>query len=369
MSPNYTLYKSDVSYFSGKLEAFLRYKGIPYTPVECGQAEVRKIANETGVQKMPAVELSDGRWLYDTTPMLAWFENEHPQPCTVPDDPALAFLALLIEDYGDEWLWRPAMWWRWVPVASRRAVGYRIGSAFAPRPLAGVLGWLFAHRQRREWLWNDGVGRHNEAAVRDMLYREFEFLEAVFANQPFILGNRASAADFGYFASMFRHFGNDPDPAEVMRREAPRTYEWLARLWNPAQQTPVVAAWQWPNTDVWQPLLARIAGDYLPYLHQNAVAFEGAHKRFDFAGQSLSFKGTRTTHYRVYCRERLQRQYQQLDRAAQGRLQTLFADAGGLQSLSAGDVITSGLAEQFELPRAARTGSSTYRPLTGQPRN
>ena len=27
MKPRYTVYKSDISYFSGKLEAYLRYKG------------------------------------------------------------------------------------------------------------------------------------------------------------------------------------------------------------------------------------------------------------------------------------------------------------------------------------------------------
>ena len=106
MKPRYTVYKSDISYFSGKLEAYLRYKGIVYKAVECGQREMKKIAQTTGVKKMPAVAMDNGQWLFDTTPMLEWFEQQHPEPCTVPDDPALAFLALLIEDYGDEWLWR-----------------------------------------------------------------------------------------------------------------------------------------------------------------------------------------------------------------------------------------------------------------------
>jgi len=40
MKPRYTVYKSDISYFSGKLEAYLRYKGIAYKAVECGQDEI-----------------------------------------------------------------------------------------------------------------------------------------------------------------------------------------------------------------------------------------------------------------------------------------------------------------------------------------
>ena len=82
--------------------------------------------------------------------------------------------------------------------------------------------------------------KDNSDAVRDM-YFEVEFLEAVFAKQAFILGSHPSAADFGYFASMFRHFGNDPDPAEIMRARAPtHTHGWHVcgtpkrRLWVPS---------------------------------------------------------------------------------------------------------------------------------------
>ena len=370
MKTRYTVYKSDISYFSGKLEAYLRYKGIVHKAVECGQREMKKIAQTTGVKKMPAVEMDNGQWLFDTTPMLEWFEQQHPEPCTVPDDPALAFLALLIEDYGDEWLWRPAMWWRWVPRASRWAVGYAIGKAFAPTLLARPLGWFFGHRQQREWLWGDGVNLANEASVRDMLFREFEFLERLLARQPFLLGSHPSAADFGYFASMFRHFGNDPDSAEVMRRQAPNTYEWLARLWNAsADKLPKAIEWQWPETPEWQPLLKRIAADYLPYLHQNALAFQRGQKRFDFTGHSLAFQGTKTTNYRVYCRERLQQQYLQLTTADRDKLEQLFKSVGGLGGLQADGVIVSGLAESFILPREAKSGRSSFKWIRSQPRN
>jgi hypothetical protein len=40
----------------------------------------------------------------------------------LPQDSALRFLALLMEDYGDEWLWRPWMWW--TPGGNRGAWKY-----------------------------------------------------------------------------------------------------------------------------------------------------------------------------------------------------------------------------------------------------
>jgi hypothetical protein len=39
----YTLYKMDVSYFSGKIEAYLKYKSIPHVAVETGMKAMEDI--------------------------------------------------------------------------------------------------------------------------------------------------------------------------------------------------------------------------------------------------------------------------------------------------------------------------------------
>ncbi len=367
----YTLYKSDVSYFSGKLEAYMNYKGIPHNSVDMNLKNMNQVVENTGVKKVPAVKTADNSWLFDTTPMLQWFEKRYPQNPILPQDPALRFIALLLEDYGDEWLWRPAMWWRWMPRASRWAVGYRIGAEIAPSLLARPMGWYFGRRQLKEWLWDDGMTRKNEADVRDMLYREFEFLEPLLEEQPYLLGSHPSAADFGFFASLFRHFGNDPESAEVVRRQAPNTYEWLARLWNSnPKKLPREQVWTWPKGKMWHALLERIAKDYLPYLQQNAKAFSDGQKRFKHVGNTFEFKNSKTTHYRVYCREVLQQEFNQLSSADQARVNELFSAHGGLEALHGDGVIESGLAPQFVLPRTQGNYKQTLSQLIfGQPRN
>ena len=62
---------------------------------------------------MPAVELPDGRWMTDTTKMIQWFENELQENTILPKDPVQSFVCFLIEDWADEWWWRPAMHYRW----------------------------------------------------------------------------------------------------------------------------------------------------------------------------------------------------------------------------------------------------------------
>ncbi len=363
----------DISYFSGKLEAYLRYKEIPHHAIECDSLDVlQKVGRKTGIQKVPAIEMDDGNWLCDTTPAIQWLESRHPDKPVFPSDPALRFIALLIEDYGDEWLWRPAMWWRWVPKASRVTLGRRITKIYS-KHLAIPLGCYFGHRQLREWLWDDGVDKHNSDDVRDMLFRELEFLEPLFEQQPFMLGSHPSIADFGYFGSFFRHFSNDPISAEVMRRRGPNTYEWVARLWNIKQsKLNQNIMWHWPSAAYWQPLLERIALDYLPYLYQNALAYRNGKKRFDYRGKNLRFGQTVTTHYRVWCRQELQREFSLLTSEDKERVSDLFAPFGGIAALHQDGVVDSGMGKQFKMPidpESVKHKPGFLARYYGQPRN
>lgn len=372
--PAYTLYKMDISYFSGKVEAYLHCKGIAHRKVTATARVLDEVYAATGVKKVPAIQCADGRWLFDSTPMLEWLEDHHPTPCTRPADPALAFIAQLVEDYADEWLWRPAMWWRWEPLASRRALGRRIAEEVRPPgvPL-GLMAWFFPQRQRWTWLWGDGMNRRNSAQVRALYLEELASLQAILSRQPYLLGEQPSAADFGYFASMFRHFGNDPDPAEIMRREAPAVYAWLARLWAGASSATPSAGmpqWQWPQGPGWEDVMARIQRDYLPYLQANAEAFAAGRKRFDFVGYSQQFPGTVVHRYRVWCRERLQQRARSLSADDQQRVAQLLGPGSGWQHLIQGDIIASGLAQQYQLPIAPRQAKAGWRvALLGQPRD
>jgi glutathione S-transferase len=356
--PRYTVYVMDISYFSGKFEAYLRYKEIPYERVDVDHPALFNIYRQTGTMKVPAVKLEDGRWLKDSTPMIRWFEQEHPQAPVIPADPVLCFLANLIEDYADEWLWRPAMWWRWMPKDSRFNLGHRIAreviSGGPPGPI-----WMkaafFAWRQRQTWLWGDGMTRANQAQIRDMYPQQLKALQAILDRQPFLLGSHPSIADYGYFASMFRHFGNDPDPAKLMRQTAPAVYEWLARMWNAkASRLPASPAFSMPEGPGWDVIWKDICTVYLPYLHRNALAFRAQKRQFDFEAGGLRLPGTKTTDYRVWCRQDLQRRFGVLSAPEQQRVRAFLQPHGGIDALLAEGEIDSGLDEELKLPFAPR---------------
>ena len=95
----------------------------------------------------------------DTTPMIAWLEQEKPGPAVISDDPVQRYLSLLLEDYADEWLWRPAMQYRWLNAPDRYLAGTRLAEEVVRIP--GVpkgrrRRWV-AKRQDKLFVTGDGV--------------------------------------------------------------------------------------------------------------------------------------------------------------------------------------------------------------------
>src|SRR4029453_4705721 len=109
-----------------------------------------EILPNTGWMKVPAVRRDDGLWLCDTTPLLRWLDDEHPERRLIPGDEYRDFLSTLVEDFCDEWQWRPAMFWRWAFPDNARTLGERLGrelSTGTPVP-AWAMGWYFRRRQQ-----------------------------------------------------------------------------------------------------------------------------------------------------------------------------------------------------------------------------
>jgi len=123
----YSVYRLDVSYFSGKLEAYLQYKEIPFRRIEATNRVMREeLIPNAGIAKVPIVRTPDGRWLQDSTPIIDFLDSRHLRGAVIPTDPEQAFFSRLLEDYADEWLWRPALHYRWSFRPDARLLGRRI---------------------------------------------------------------------------------------------------------------------------------------------------------------------------------------------------------------------------------------------------
>jgi len=306
------VYGASVSYYTGKLEAYLRYKGISYERAS-PYPQAERIKREAGCIQHPVVERQDGRWMSDTTPIILQLEQEHPNQPVLPQDPVVRFTALLIEDYADEWLWRAAMHYRW---------SYKHDRALLSRILTDELTThlklprffrlrMIARRQRQGFVINDGVTDSTREHVEQGYHRILALMSTALAERPYLLGASPSIADFGLMGPMLRHFGQDPTPAEIMRDTAPRVYDWVARTWNASDMTQQHAFVETLPDDL-DGLLQEICETHLVQLAENARAWHEGKKKFDMLVQGCQYRHLPVSRYRVYCLEQLRRHFEAL---------------------------------------------------------
>jgi glutathione S-transferase len=339
------VYGSEVSYFTGKFEAYLRFKEIPYERRPLGMFQyLWRIPRKVGVAQLPTVELPGGRWMTDTTPMIAWLEQQHRTPAVIPPDPLQRFVALLIEDFGDEWLWRPAMHYRWNNAADRHLLSTRLAEEVLRLPLPLVLRryWI-AWRQTRLFVRGDGVDRSTRPHMDAAYTRVLDRLGPVFDSRPFVLGERPTVADYGLFGSMFRHFALDPTPGRIMRDRAPGVYEWVARVWNARAGRIGSRELAEGIPDDLSPLLRESGETHLEMLAANAGAHQRGESHHDLRVQGTTYRRVPTSAYRVWALEQLRREFRRLPPAVREQAEQLLRAHGCWVPLwRVGDPLDSG---------------------------
>ncbi len=346
-----TAYVAEMSYFSGKMEAYLRYKEIPFERRVVGMKVMRdEVLAATGLMKVPVIRMANGQWLKDTTPMIEWLDSQYPDPPVIPKDPALRFLSKLVEDYADEWCWRAALYWRWRPTESRKLLMSRIGSEVlgdfpAPNWLAG---WYFGRRQIATYLTGDGMTAETEPHIKQHYLDLLDSMSAILEDQPYLLGSHPTLVDIGLFGPMFRHYAEDPTPSRVMQERAPAVSAWVGRVWNArGSQLPAERTLSDFSHRGWDYFLKEIVQTYWPFLLRSAEAWKAGKKRVDHRAHGVTYKGLRVVHYRVYCLEVLQYEYEALSPADRKAVDDALAPHGKLELMPG---LHSGLMKEHELP-------------------
>src|SRR5262245_55798472 len=126
---SYRLHGMTQSYFTRKMTGYLEYKRIPYRLRRFyGMSEESLRAGFPG--GIPAMQTPDGEWMWDSTSMIHHLELRFPEPAVLPPDSAQRFLAYLIEDAADEWIYRAAVGSRWHFAANHAVGGFELARDF-----------------------------------------------------------------------------------------------------------------------------------------------------------------------------------------------------------------------------------------------
>lgn len=319
----------DLSYFTGKLEAYLRARGLPYRLEEMDTRAFKSLARHTGVRQMPQLELPDGRWMTDTVQIIDTLENELPQPGITPSDPAFAFLAGLIETYADEHLWRPALYYRWAFDDDARLMSARLARGML-RDIAAPFALkrqFILLRQRARYLRGEGVTSANRHQIEADYLDLLDALDPVLRRRDWVMGPGPTRADIGLFGPMFRHFHCDPTPGRIMRARAPAVAAWITRLW--ALEGPVGPGARSMTSvpDDLEDVFRLIAGRCLPEMAVNAAAMAaGRDETVHRAGDAVI--RYRPNPYRAGRLSRLSRDFEALDPTARGRVASVLGGDG-----------------------------------------
>jgi glutathione S-transferase len=328
----YTIYGGLGSPYSMKMRAVLRYRRLPYIWRQMEMGDDRVFRN-VKAPVIPVIQYPDGSWHNDSTPMIFELETLHRERSVVPDDPAQAFLAYLLEDFADEWGTKLMFHYRWFRERDQKTVSEWLAfDRLKGRGRETILNAAYTFRARQ-------VGRMalvgctpaNAPIIEASGKRILSLFESHVTEEPYLFGARPSLADFGWYGQLSQ-LAVDPTPQDLMRAEFPFTFRWIANLedasgiegeWRAGGASPPAAI---------TGLLKLVGEIYFPFLAANAKAVEKGEETF-----SLQLPGGTYTQgafrYQVRCLGELRTAYARLDDNAKAAVNPLLADAGCLTFL------------------------------------
>ena len=276
--------------YTQKMVALLRYRRIPYV-INWGQPE--GLCDALGAERpkpifMPTfVFETDGEVVAecDSTPIIRRLETLFPERSVLPNDPALAFIDYLIEDFADEWCTKYMFHYRWHFSEDADKAGTLLPLGMNVSMPSEMLGQFKAQIAQRQIDRLYVVGSNETTApVIDASYRRFlSAMEAHLSEQKFMLGQRPSAGDFALHGQLTQLVGFDPTPRDIANEISPRTVAWVDQVYDQGGIEPSEDDWfaleKQPSS--LRGLLSEIGRVYAPAQLANARAVHAGEKMWE----------------------------------------------------------------------------------------
>jgi glutathione S-transferase len=292
MSDVYRIWGAEISPYSVKVRSYFRYKGIPHEWIlrsGANQAESMKYAK---LPLIPIVATPDDQGLQDSTPILEKMETLFPEPSIHPDDPALAFISALVEEFGDEWGNKWMFHYRWAREADQNSAAERIAKTMMPdasgEQLTGMVDGIKGRMVDRVWF----VGSNERTApqIEASFNQAVDQLEAHLDGRPYLFGGRPAFGDFGLWGQVYNAW-TDPTPGAILRERAPHVIDWVERMLDPKAEGDF-ESWETLEPTLVPFLEQQVGRLFLPWSDANARALADGQEEFsiDLGGQTWDQK-------------------------------------------------------------------------------
>jgi glutathione S-transferase len=332
-----TLIGAPASPYTRKMIALMRYRRIAYC---IAWGDPAAILTEMGVPKpkvtlLPTYVLPDAAGqqhaVCDSTLIIRRLEAEHEGRSVIPNDPAMAFIDYLLEDFADEWCTKYMFHYRWHKEADADNAGTLL-------PLLQKIN-LPAQQlhQAKPYITQRQVGRlhvvgSNEvtAPVIDASYKRFlRAMEAHLSQQPYLMGGRPGTSDFAVYGQLTQLVGFDPTPRAIAHSLSPRSVAYTDLLEDQTGLEPQSGDWGTTETApaTLKGLLNEVGHVYAPALLANAAAMQSGEKSWE-----TEIDGSRWTqqtfNYQGKCLQWINGEYQALSADDRSRVDGMLEGTG-----------------------------------------
>ncbi|MBI5503779.1 MAG: glutathione S-transferase [Deltaproteobacteria bacterium] len=288
MSKRYVLYTMHNSPYSDKVRALLRYKRLPVDEqVENAQTRFSVLQARTGKTMVPVVLTPAGDAVNDSTTIAATIEAACPQPPTRWKDPVADTLAMLLEDYADEWLVRIMLCSRWYHADDAAQNATLIACAMTH----SVYGVDF-QRAARDFpasivatLPKMGATPDNAESWYAMLPAMLAALDEALSRSLFLTGSSPHQCDFAFYGQL-NQLRRDPTGSAWIGDGPASVRQWLDRIEGACAPGASTVPSSLADLDALRPLAVQMAETYLRMQVANALAVEAGHNqvRAELAG-------------------------------------------------------------------------------------
>ena len=335
--PQVTLNGVPGSPYTRKMLSLMRYRRIPYKLILASHVTSKDRVDlpKAKVSLLPTYYFPNEHGVVeavtDSTPILRRLESDFPDRKARPNDPALAFIDALLEDYGDEWLTKAMFHYRWAYADDIKKASTILPAWTQGRnDNAGLAAFSkqIADRQipRLRYVGsNETTGPIIEASY----IRFLDIMEAHLQQHAFMLGERPGAGDFAAFGQLTQLAQFDPTSMTLTAARAPRVYAWVSAMEDLCGLEPKEEDWvdvaKLPATT--KALLSEVGRVYAPLLLANAKALQEGQQQVETQIDGKPWVMQPFT-YQGKCLTWLREEYAGLDAKARARVDAALKGTG-----------------------------------------
>ena len=318
----YRLVGTELSLFTRKLEAQLRFQRVPWRWHFKTRDRTAKLEARAGTHFIPLLETPDNWLIHDTIAIGPMLCQRYPEYSLLPETPLQRASTFILEDFFNHWLGRSCLHSRWCYPDNVEWVGLRMAANMLldrsiEEPLSlqeqeqfSGLGQVLYQSFGKNACDYNGVQVEQAKAVKADFKLMLDALDQHFKQNDFLLGPRPCLADCALAGASKAHYITDPEPISWLGKYREMLVRYTDRFYG---DEPIEAAYWLENDQVPETLatiLDYIQRSYLPSAGANIAAGLAGEKYYesDFGfGPTKARSQRRLNKVRLHIRNELER--------------------------------------------------------------